>query len=295
MNTLATTIFLVSVCLLFPCNVGATGDGTEIPFTLEKGHIIVSAKIRGNIPVEVVLATGGEHSLINANLLEKYKLQASYAGEGIITGSNLDRVVYFVTVPDIRLGEVKINSLYMRFGAQAITQISERVGREVFAILGADFFKGRLVQFDFRKKVIRFMNDKTDYFSQLNANFVSLRMRPASEAVRLPISEDVSINGKKLKTLFDTGALTLISLTPSASKQIGLTPPPDKSPPRNDKLSSLRFGEMEFTDLPVTLNAKGSNFDRDSSGYSAIAGIVLLQNFVVTFDFRNGVIALERI
>src|SRR3989442_13971825 len=108
MKTFAIAIFLLCT---FLCGSSqgkpAVADAdSEIPFTLEKGHVIVSAKINGNKPVEMVLATGAEHSLINATVLEKYKLQASYTGEGIITGSNLDRVVSFVTVSDIRVGEV---------------------------------------------------------------------------------------------------------------------------------------------------------------------------------------------
>ena len=298
MKTFALTIFLICT---FPYTASAgkptiADDDSAIPFTLGKGHVIVSAKINGNKPVEMVLATGAEHSLINVTVLEKYKLQASYTGEGIITGSNLDRVVYFVTVSDIRVGDLKVTSLYMRFGAQAASEISQRIGREIFAILGADFFKGRIVQFDFRKKVVRFMAHAPTTRPQTGgpSELATLAMRPSSEPVRLPVTEDILFNGKKIKTLFDTSALTVVSLTPSAAKQVGLTPPPDKGLPRTDKVS-LRLGDIEFTDLPVTLHAKGSVFDHDSNGYGGVVGIALLQNFVITFDFRGGTLILERI
>lgn len=288
---------MVLLCTFLCAAAVAADSDSEIPFTLEKGHVIVSAKINGNKPVEMVLATAAEHSLINAAVLEKYKLQASYTGEGIITGSNLDRVVYFVTVSDIRLGDVKVTSLSMRFGGQAASEISQRIGREVFGILGADFFKGRIVQFDFRQKVVRFLTHAPAVAPQAGgaSGYSTLAMRPSSEPVRLPITEDVTFNGNKIKTLFDTSALTVVSLTPSAAKQAGLTPPPEKGPPRADKISSLRLGDVEFNDLPVTLHAKGSDFDRDSSGYGSVVGIALLQNFVITFDFRGGVLILERI
>lgn len=296
-------IFAIATFLLytFLC-ASSTGrpivadTGSEIPFTLEKGHIIVSAKINGNKPVEMVLATGAEHSLINAGVLEKYKLQASYAGEGVITGNNLDRVVYFVTVSDIRVGDVEVTSLSMRFGAQATSEISQRIGREIFAILGVDFFKGRIVQFDFRKRVVRFMADAPTVAPQGGSasGLATLTMRPSSTSVRMPVTEDVVFNGKKIKTLFDTSALTVVSLTPSAAKQVGLTPPPDKGPPLTEKVSSLRLGKIEFTDLPVTLHSKGSDFDRESSGYGGVVGVALLQNFVITFDFHGGALILER-
>jgi hypothetical protein len=274
--------------------VRAATDETEVPFAFEKGHIIVAAKINGKTSVEVELSTGTEHSLINELVLEKYKLKSSYTGDGIITGSSLDKIIIFVAVSDLQVGDVKAPTMYMRYGAQATTQIGQRIGREVFAVLGADFFKGRVVQFDFRKRVVRFMNHAPNQVTP-GANFTTLKMRPGSEPIQLPITEEVTVAGKKLKTLFDTGALTVISLTPSGSKQVGLAAPPDKGPPRTDKLSSLRFGEIEFTDIPVTLHAKDSDFDRDSKGYAAVVGVAVLQNFIVTFDFAGGVINLERI
>src|SRR6185436_3699488 len=150
-----------------------------------------------------------EHSLVNTALLEKYKLRASYTGEGIITGSHLDRVIYFVTVSDVRVGDVRVNSLYMRYGGEAASAIGQRVGREIFAILGADFFKGRIVQFDFRKKVLRFMAHAPAATPQTGgpSKLAALTMRPSSEPVRLPVTDDVLFNGKRIKTLFDTSAL----------------------------------------------------------------------------------------
>lgn len=271
----------------------------EVPFTLEKGHIIVQAKMHGDKPVEIVLATGAEHSLINALLLEKYKLQAYYTGEGIITGSSLDRTVTFVNVTDIRLGGVKVTSLSMRFGAQVTSDISSRVGREIFAILGADFFKGRVVQFDFGQRVVRFLPQSPDVpkdapGAAATARRAVLPIRHFNERLILPIVEDVTYNGKKVKTLFDTGALTVISLAPSGAKQAGLEAPPEKGMPRADKLGSLRLGDMEFNDLPVTLHPKGFEFGPNSQGAGAVVGVALLQNFVVTFDFRGKMVILEQ-
>src|SRR5262249_16173346 len=153
-------------------------------------------------------------------------------------------------------------SLNMRYGKAPI-EISQRLGREIFGVLGVDFFKGRVVQFDFRNKMIRFLAHSLDTTAQ--EKLTTLSMRPSDPPIR-PIIENVAYNGSKIKTLFDTGALTVVSMTPSASKQIGLSPPADKGPPRSDK-ASIKFGEIEFVDLPVTLYSKGSDFDRTSSGF----------------------------
>jgi hypothetical protein len=290
---------LLLLVLLVPCAAKSTGDAViEVPFTLEKGHIIVPAKIKGDKPVEVVLSTGTEHSLVNALLLEKYKLQAYYTGVGVITGHN-DRTITFANVPDIRVGELKGTSLSMLFGAQTLTTLGERVGREIFAILGADFFKGRIVQFDFQKKVVRFLLEspavtKDSPGGSHTVERAVLPFRYNADVLTLPIVEDVTFNGKRVKTLLDTGALTVVSFTPSAAKQIGLEAPTEKSAPSGMKVGSLRIGEIEFNDVPVTIEPKVANSDQDSHGIGAIAGIALLQNFVATFDFHQKVVILER-
>ncbi|MBD0327181.1 MAG: retropepsin-like domain-containing protein [Pyrinomonadaceae bacterium] len=114
-------------------------------------------------------------------------------------------------------------------------------------------------------------------------------MRSPSEQVTLPLVENVTFNGKKIKTLLDTGTVSVISISASAAKQMGLASPPEKSPPRADKVSSLRLDEYELTDVPVLLFAKGAGFD------GAIAGVGLLKAFVLTFDFSKKLVILEPI
>lgn len=275
----------------------AAGDLiSEVPFKFEKGHVLVQAKVKGDRPVEVALATGAEYSVLNFGLLDKYNLQAYYTGVGVITGSSLDRTVTYAMVSDLQIGDVKASSLNMRLESQAAARVGERVGREIFGILGADFFKGRVVQFDFEKNVVRFLRKAPaappSTAGGMPARAV-LRMN-FKEPVTVPVAENVTFDGKKVKTLFDTGAVAVVALTPSAAKQLGLQPPAEKAGPLAGKVGSVRLGDIEFTDVPVVLHAKGSALDRAADGYGAVAGIALLQNLLVTFDFKERSITLER-
>jgi len=74
-----------------------------------------------------------------------------------------------------------------------------------------------------------------------------------------------------------------------------LMPPVENGPPREDRIKSLRLGDSELTDLPVVLFAKGTPPEKSISKYGVIAGSIFLQNFVATFDFRGGLIVLERL
>lgn len=289
---LSTLTLLAFLCA--PCAAAEEGAVAEVPFTFEKGHVIVRATIKGGTPVEVVLSTGAKHSLINAGVIDKYKLRPGYAGEGIVTGRN-DRIYFFVPVSDVRVGDARAD-VSLRFGSEALGVVSQRVGREIFASLGADYFKGRVVQFDFGKKVVRFLPRRPAEEAGAGAGGRALlRMRATADPLRRPVVEEVAVAGRKLKTLLDTGALTVVSLTPSAAKEAGLAPPPPKAAARTETVGSLRLGELEFKDVPVMLHAKDSDFDRESEGFGAVVGVAVLQNFVVTFDFRDGLVLLERL
>lgn len=293
-----TFALLVFICA--PCVAHRAVDDavSEVPFVFEKGYVVVQARIKGDKPVDVIIATGSEHSQVDGLLLEKYKLPAYYSAEGPITGRN-DRLYTFSTVSDIRLGNIKLTSLNMRLGS--FVEFSKRLGREIFGIFGADFFRGRVAQFDFGKKLLRFLPQSTAEASKDKkagddaGGRIVLPMDFYKENVTLPIAEDVTFEGKKIKTLLDTGAVTVVSLSSSATKQVGLTPPPEKGEPRADKINSLRLGSFEINGVPVTLYPKGSDFDRDQKEFGAVAGTLLLQNFVVTFDFRSKVIILEHL
>src|SRR5688500_17639895 len=139
---------------------------SEVPFTLEKGHIIVAAKIKKEIPVEVTIATGSAYSFLNPDLIRKHGSKLSYTGDRPITGRN-DRTIHFAEVPQIIVGDEKPSSLYMK--ERSFAALYAKIGREIGAILGADFFRGRIVKIDFERKVLVFYAKSPFDYAQLKA------------------------------------------------------------------------------------------------------------------------------
>jgi len=299
MRKLTLVMAVLITCLCVQSAARSVDDtASEIPFTFEKGYVIVQAKILRQMPVEMVLATGAEHSTFNGGMMDKYKLSLGYTFDDPKRCNLADCTYTFSNITNINLGDLKPVSLTMRLGT--LEKIEKRIGRQVFGMLGADFFKGRVVQFDFTRKVARFLPQSPGDASKDNKTLpaterVVLRMGFYDEYTILPIAEEVTFDGKKIKTVIDTGAATVIALSPSATKQLGLPLPPDKSAPRAGNVGVLRLGDYELTNVPVLLYGKGMGFDRDSKEFGAIAGTGLLQNFVTTFDFRSKVIILEHI
>src|ERR1041385_1613693 len=124
-------LFLVLLCS--PCLARTVSDDAtfEVPFLFEKGHVIVQAKIKKDIPVEVVIATGAEYSTVDSALTKKYKLQNGYALDRPITGRD-DRIYFFGSVPDVHVGDTKPTDFNMR--VVSLSETSRIVGREIFAV-----------------------------------------------------------------------------------------------------------------------------------------------------------------
>jgi hypothetical protein len=296
------SILKIGLFILFSTLVGSTtlaATATDIPFSFENGFVVVEAKIKENVPVNAVIATGSEYSIADVALLKQYDLQLMIVPDGPVTGRN-DKTFSVTRVSGVRISDSKSRDVAMRLGS--MIQISRMVGREVFASLGADFFEGQAVQLDFKNKMLRFLDKPAvDALKDTSgaANKILLQMaekesNPFTKTFRLPLVTDITFDGKKSKLLLDTGKPTHLALSLSVAKNVGFTVPAENDPPRDEKVKAMRLGTLEINDLPVTVFPKNSNVEKSISKYGAVAGSVFIQNFVATFDFRGGLIVLER-
>lgn len=271
--------------------------GSDIPFTLEKGLIVVKAKIKKVIPVDVVIATGSQTSHVSMDFVLRNKIVPGY------TADRNGEALLFVDVIEIILGDEKPVSLKMK--GSSLESSYMKTGREIAASLGADFFKGKILQIDFKKRLIRFLNAPAmDYKEALTTSglrdkkvFV-FRMDQVSEnflgqPVVMPVIDGPSINGVTVRSLLDTLTPYPVTLSPDAIKQFGFGSIPDKGTTKPAKLKSFSLGSMDFTDVPAILAGKNAGFDESYRDYGAIIGVAVLQNFTVTFDWKNKMVVLE--
>jgi len=297
--TLKTLALFVLLCA--PCAAAPGDEAGEVPFKFEKGYVVVAGTIKGREPVEFIVSTGAERSTADFSVARKYELQGYYTGVPPVTGSSSDRIVSYTKVPDVRVGPVGA-SLDMFDGSTA--EASKALGREIFGALGCDFFRGRTLQLDFGRRVMRFLD---------KASAEALRARAAGAAgaavlemteredllrrpVKLPLVGKVTFDGKPARVMLDTGVPAVVALTSSAAKRLGLEAPPEKGAPRAGTVGSLELGGVKLSGVPVVVFPKGSPAEARLGEQGALAGSAFLQNFVVTFDFRGrGVVVLEQL
>jgi len=300
------SIVLALLCGLCGAATIINDASTEVPFSFEKGLVVVKAKIKKDILVEVVIATGSQYSIADSELLKKYKVPIDSRGAErppILFTDLYGPIPDFVSVPDVSVGTAKTSSLSMGLGSTL--QLSKAAGREIFAILGADFLKGRVVQVDFKNRVIRFFDHSLSELSRdkdeaaLLTRRIILPMNESDDPLHLnlptPAVVNATFNGKTARMLLNTGMITVVALSSSAAKKLGFTIPTEKSSPGSVRIASLRLGTYELNDVPVVVAAKGTSIDQTLEQYGgAAAGSLFLQNFIVTFDFRSKVVILER-
>jgi len=276
----------------------------DVPFKLEQGLIIISTKIMKGDPVEAIVSTGTPESFLSADYIFKRKIRLGYTNDGPVTGHN-DKIMLFADVPDILVGDQKAVSLKMK--QRSLAEISKAVGHEVDMILGADYFRGKIIQIDFKTNIIHFfekspLDYKTSKTSVTDSGPVSLFFKmdkPMQNffgvGLTLPVVEDVSFVGSKIRTLFDTGESSApFAMSFPAAKRLGLSPLPDKGISKASQIKSISLNGYQIDQIPVLLVGKEAGFDQDISDYGAVLGIKVLKNFLVTFDWKEKMIVLER-
>jgi predicted aspartyl protease len=276
----------------------------EVPFTFDHTTVIIQVKLNGKGPFNMILDTGSDVAAIDLATAKELGLNLKPTG-GTLTGGGSDKPQVFAT----QIALVEIGSLATKHIEAAALDLSKQaqiLGKRLDGVLGYAVLKNRVVQFDYPKRMIRFYSaspyTKTD--QTLNSERrVVLPFRLSDES---PIIDDVYVNGKQIRALLDTGGGgAYFALMPEAITSLGLELEMTRAQPdsssmgsngvvssRKGKIKTLRVGAINVDAPTVVFYPKGVGKDHRKFG-SAI-GNPFLQDFVVTFDYPNKTVVLER-
>jgi hypothetical protein len=290
------TLFALTVAVLTLVSTAVCG---EIPFTIEKGLIIVAGKAKDGQPIQAALFTGSIFSYYSKDMQKRFKLQVRGSYE-LLGGGPQENSVPFVVVPDLTFDDQ--SPVEVKMQERSFDPIEKLIGHKIDMIVGLDYLNGRIVQFDFKQKVLRFLDKPPfDYQAAGSAGAngpLRLAMRMDEhmrtlfgDQISMPITEEVKLNGTPIRTLFDTGVAYPVSVGPFASKKNSIGSAPSKEESAKVQLKSISLAGYEMADVPALV--KGT-WDDTETRYAATVGLGVLQNFTVTFDWKNKWIALER-
>ncbi len=266
----------------------------EVPFSFDSGNVVIRVRIKGKGPYNMVLATGYPTSKISAGIIDEMKIIGSYSieSEGLLA-----EYVFRYDVPDIQIGDLNVGTVTMYTGN--FSNLSQRLGLTVQGVLGFDFLKRRVVQFDYSRGVIRFLQaptrpDVTQPKGAGTSGTAKFAVVPMSTDAPVTVIGEVYVNGKKLRVLLDTGQGGSLALTPAALKYLKLPIPSEKSPPRIGAVDAFSIGTMSPAAAEVTFLPKAAATDIDLVKYGGIIGNELMSHYVVTLDYPRHTVTFEQ-
>jgi len=252
----------------------------EIPFQYREGLLWIEVSIsQSEKPLNFLLDTGAGISTINLATAKRISLKLGQ--EVTVRGVETTLKGHWQQHMFAKAGGVRLPSEYL---AVDLEKLSHSCELPVDGLIGADFFRGRIVQIDFDAQKIRLLKPQKGEESKEG---LPLELRPCG--MRVPINVDGHSNQW---VRLDTGCATALQwVTSDVPDQcthqmaIGLA---EISIPQTK--TTVSIGENQFEDIPTGLHESAI-----FPGESGLLGNGLLSRFsTITIDAKAGRVILEK-
>ncbi|WP_158443099.1 aspartyl protease family protein [Rubrivivax gelatinosus] len=272
--------------------LGSTPTLAEVGFEFHRHSVVVQAMLAGSGPYEVLLDTGVNPSGIDAATARELGLQTTGPAAEVAGGGAGRNPARETRIPSVALGALQARDVDAL--ALDLSQVREALGRPIRAVLGYSLLAGRVVQFDYAQRRIRFL----------------AAMPPALDAAALPFRDEDEIlidgalvDGHRLVANLDTGSNASLQLTPRAAAALGLDGRLDELPAassvgingaathRRTEVGEFRLGPVAARRVPAVLYAPGSGHDDER--WDLRIGNAFLQDYIVTIDYPRRRISLQ--
>ena len=259
---------LLTVALSFCAN--PLFAATSIPFQFRDGMVSLKVTVAGKSePLNFLLDSGAGASVLDLGAAQRLgiKLGASQSVQGVSGRSTAYRVKDFAA----RAADVAIPSSLL---AVDLSGPSRACHQRIDGLLGADFFRNRIVQIDYAAHTIRLLER-----NEVNA--------AGCEVLPLTVRNDafcahVSVNGNSSEWMrLDTGCNTALEwvVTGDKAKKLGGTTLGIHSGSVREIHTDIQLGEKRITAVKTGIHT-GQMF----AGEAGLIGNGLLSRFTVTFD-----------
>ena len=252
----------------------------EFPFQFREGLLWVEVTLpQSEKPLNFLLDTGAGVSVINLNTAKRIGIKLGQ--EVTVRGVETMLTGYWQQRMSAKVGNVKLPSEYL---AVDLEKLSRSCERPVDGLVGADVFRGRVVQIDFNAQKIRMLKAEK---AKKSGAALPLQSRPCG--MRVPIT----VNGHDRQWVrLDTGCATALqwvtSVVPDQCTRqmaIGLA---ELSIPQTK--TTVGIGEHKFENVPTGLHETAI-----FPGEAGLLGNGLLSLFSrVTIDAKAGRVILEK-
>ena len=272
-----------------------------IPFELHNNHVYIKVSVNNSGPMWFVLDSGASSSVITLKQMKRLGLKSirsipmNGAGNGTAFGAIFEKA-------DLEI--MGVNGFSVPVQIAIPLDVAHLEGREIFGIVGYEFFNNFVVKLDYEKKLMT-LYDKENYIYKGNGEIIPLNFTTnlpyINAAIRLNNNEEI-----KGDFVIDTGAAGSVTLTSSFVKEnqllnriepllkvpvlgVGVL---GKSDGYMGRIESIRMQNKSIKHTLVSLS-------QDKSGVFATSrfnniGTEILRHFTVIFDYKRSRIILKK-
>ena len=194
---------------------------TSIQFRLIENQVVVGILLGGRGPFTSLLDVAVEPSVVDLTLARELGLPIDETAPGDAAGQGAGRATFYPSeLPDLQIGEHHVGSI--EAVALDLSSLGAKLGRPLHAILGQSFFDGRVVQFDYGQQLLKL--DPTIVEEGLSV--------PIEGAADLTPVVTVTVNGREVPVVLDTGSSLTLGIYLDAVDDLGLATARDAATPR---------------------------------------------------------------
>jgi predicted aspartyl protease len=286
---------------------GKYQKSAKLPFEVYANLIVVKAKLNDSDTLNFILDTGVSSIIIVDPEIGK-KLNLNYTRQVRINGAgNKEFVNANVSIGHtFQMGFVKAERQNLVVLEEDILKLSEYMGIPIHGIFGHELFTRFVITVDFRNKVIQIKEpDKFKLKKYMGEKFpiVVTQSKPYIDVTEVA-QDDNKL--KPLRLVIDTGAGHALLLNAQDKSNIYL---PDKVIRANlgrglngnidghiGRVQKFKIGKYEFNNVLASFPDSLSfsiKFGEDALSRQGSIGGEFLRRFIVTFNYRDGYIALK--
>jgi predicted aspartyl protease len=265
--------------------VGFVKAETCISFKLIENQVVVAIFLGGMGPFTSLLDVAVAPSVVDLALARELGLAIDESAPGEAAGQGAGRATFYPSeLTDLRIGEHRVGSI--EAVAADLTSLGAKLGRPLHAILGQSFFEGRVVQFDYEEQRL------------------TLDPSTVEEGVSVPIegAEDltpvvpVTVNGREVRVVLDTGSSLTLGIYLDAVDELGLATARNAASPRTltrapgeveayeGTVSSLTLGDLRLEHVPTVFLPRPAS---DPTRALGNLGNGFLRHTILTLDYRQ--------
>ena len=206
---------------------GSKSQATWIPFQYHGRTIVLSAKVNGKGPFDLLLDTGAFPGAISSVVVDQLGLPTSTDSYyDVVTGRRLLRRE--ARVNQIEISGIAFDDVEFVVDNGVLDGMNEFAGLKVQGILGDNLLKNRILEIDYQRKALRFFKESplpspTNGADIKDATDLQVFQMIISGPTPCP-KIDVKIKGKGVRALLDTGYQRAILITSATTRLLGLEP-----------------------------------------------------------------------